>query len=72
MRVTMTAENEVNVDEKPRHPDRTRDLFGVQLEVNFKKIYVKNLIFLNSRFKYLQYLSKLLNQYFSTALKKAY
>ena len=35
MRVTMTAENEVNVDEKPRHPDRTRDLFGVQLEVNF-------------------------------------
>ena len=46
MRVTMTAENEVNVDEKPRHPDRTRDLFGVQLEVNFKKIYVKNLIFL--------------------------
>jgi len=33
MRVTMTAENEVNVDEKPRHPDRTRDLFGVQLEV---------------------------------------
>ena len=45
MRVTMTAENEVNVDEKPRHPDRTRDLFGVQLEVNFKKYICKEFDF---------------------------
>ena len=34
MRVKMTTDNEVNVEEKPRHPDRTRDLFGVQLEVS--------------------------------------
>lgn len=33
----MTTDNEVRAgenNEKPRDPDRTRDLFGVQLEVN--------------------------------------
>ena len=38
----------------------------------FLKNICKEFDFFNSRFKYLQYLSKLLNQYFSTALKKAY
>ena len=38
MRVKMTTDNEVNVEEKPRHPDRTRDLFGVQLEVSTQHI----------------------------------
>ena len=38
MRVKMTTDNEVNVEEKPRHPDRTRDLFGVQLEVSTQHV----------------------------------
>ena len=34
MIVKMTTDGVVNAAEsKPRHPDRTRDIFGIQLEV---------------------------------------